>query len=851
MAMQNGTLEHCIITTHKSLEYWNDAVIDPDGNGVEGSMPNDIFMIISPNQNLPGPNGETQGTNGYYAVHEKDFSISGAPSGNYEDWGMVEYDLGCGTDFADWEFDSTLGDFVQTGVAEGWPHNSNELAFETNLLYATNLAHDVNAYGVDPDLLITGPGAWAYIDWETCSGSDCNQIGYVGQNGDGQNIPLFRVFLPQHVLGTLEGYGDWNNVPQNNVWDDDQTDRWYPISSWDATDRIEFDAKWDEKVAFVAFQNFRDLPDGQGGTYVAQTDEYLNPPSSNKVIVWIRLKDEVVMPPNDLDIKIDINGDAKWIEIEPNGQPANIHGAFDIVSHTDNGGIETFTVADGFELRTETRDPGFTSATSSNDILNKPRERKIYSFYGVFKRNKPTVVGTVKVEAGDNKTLTSNPYLGLYSELKNLSTTASSFIKLRRKKTSTNSVCEFDIVYTAKSEINKSNRVSARFYHSVRNVTTREDCINNININGLKLKNTGGNKALKISGKPGSVIAFSINENIYDIENESHSEDGSKERVRQFNQDVSILGNKANSTYIDSLGNTVPIVQKTIGKSGAFRFVQRFPNSIVKSTTMPAAYTNASRIILSDASDIKVGDRVYYHDKGKNTVLTVSDINVGGNANQIDISGNLTTTANDIIWFKREREYSLNIIENLSSPICSPAYETRSTISGEIYSHAPTINTSYTFKQHFDPLLIIKVTTAGLAYKINGGAMGAEYSVTYVGKPNLTNSENIKQNNSRVEIPVTIELTNGTSNFTGITSPDFDYRNPTNGEYAWSNSNVSGRRESIYKIEKASTEVDLIVLSTGTTGATSLTVKLMFIVKKWGEIDTTLELNLDNILTMA
>ena len=46
MAIQNGTLEHCIITTHKSLEYWNAAVIDPDCNGVEGSMPNDNFMII-------------------------------------------------------------------------------------------------------------------------------------------------------------------------------------------------------------------------------------------------------------------------------------------------------------------------------------------------------------------------------------------------------------------------------------------------------------------------------------------------------------------------------------------------------------------------------------------------------------------------------------------------------------------------------------------------------------------------------------------------------------------------------------------------------------------------------------
>ena len=860
----NGTLEHCIVTNHKSIEYWFDAVIDPDGNGYTGSMPNTILMIISPNKTLPGPNGST---NGYWAVHEKDFSVSGCPSDMYEGFGMFFSDLGCSTDWWEWEVDPSTGDFIQTpNSIDYWPHNDNNLGIRTNLYYATNLAHEVNT-GVDPNELIEGIGAWGYVDYSSCQYGD--NIGQdwcflydldnsLGPNNDGNNIPYVRVITPQGALTNPYG-GDF--PPQTGEWDQQQVQDFAPMTSWNQADRVEFDAKWDNNVAAVGFQNHYYLQTSYGSSDgVTNSSDYLNPPEDNKVYVWVRLKNELVMPPNDVDIKIDINGDARWIEVEPEGMPSNIHGSFDIISPTRNSGIETFTILDEFKLKTKTLDSQEAS-----------RERNIYSISGIFKLNKPTVVGTVKIESGDNKYLSYTPYIDSYSNLRGFDMSSSEFITLRRKRSSSNTSCEFDIMYTAKKHVVSTNGVSATLKHACREKVTRSTCLNNLVIKGsTALKSSGQTKFIKVYGKEGATVALSLNENIYDVEDQSHSETSVKNRVRQPMSDISILGHNANSTYEDERNITIPILNKTIGKSGYISFRQKFPSTTVKTTYLPAAYTNSSRITLGDASGVKVGDRVYTRKQSQDTINVVTAINVGGNENQIDVSNNLTTIANDAIFFKREREYSLNIIEDLSSPMC-PTVTRR--VTSDYTGIANDINypseTSYTFRQYFDPTLTLKVVTSGLAYKINGGGMGVDYSASYVGiagksAGDLVNSGVVKLRNDNsgiksqlsgpsIRIPLTISLTHATSNFTAVADPVFHYINATTGNRAWTKT-FSNHESSIGKgfgAKNPSTRFETNVVSIGATGSDSLTIELLFNIVQWGYGDLTVQLDLDEILTMA
>ena len=56
-------LEHCIITNHKSIEYWQDSPYPPNAPETY-TIPNTFLIVIQPNQDLVGPNGET---NGYWA----------------------------------------------------------------------------------------------------------------------------------------------------------------------------------------------------------------------------------------------------------------------------------------------------------------------------------------------------------------------------------------------------------------------------------------------------------------------------------------------------------------------------------------------------------------------------------------------------------------------------------------------------------------------------------------------------------------------------------------------------------------------------------------------------------------
>ena len=865
-------LEHCIITNHKSIEYWQDSPYPPNAPETY-TIPNTFLIVIQPNQDLVGPNGET---NGYWAVDARDFTIANAPAGdgNGSDW----WDAWGGEYFMDMFFsEPSCGDvnpslniidtdtFTATSDGNDSGNEDNTGFLQLNLLYKSlKAANDVQMFtqeiemfdtsgdvpgsnigqllSIDPDFN-NDPFAG---DWCVCCDTDAtpglSNLGIVDWNEFNVNnivsgtehcnnfyhyVNMFRYLNLNRRIDKIYGLGSSLNIPNSSTWSDSETANWWPVTTWDLQSRGNLHQTWDDSVSLVGISNW----------YTSEQVDYDAPPESNVVLVWVRLKDEFQMPPEDHKIKIDINGDARWIETGPQGMPAFSTCEFDLISNSSNSATETITATSDATIVREVLNSGF----SGNKYNYVKGEKTIYKISGKFKKNKPTTVAKIKIEANDGMFLPSYTYLNSYSKLKHLNVNSEDFIKLiltNTEETNNNiTSLEYDLVYNNIKTVKRVDGLSANLNHKAISIPTRTNCLGQISVGGTIIADSGGAKLIKISGIPGSTFAINVDENIYDLESESYSEDGTKARVRQQVLDKSILDSSISTSRVDEYGNTKNIIEGVIDSSGSYSFTQKFPSSIVKKTKINGARDGVSSLILDDITGIKVGDRVIIRKTHShagipdtNAVTTVSSLTPA--TNTIGVSSSVTAADNAGVVFKRRRTYSLNLIKDLSSTPCA------------------NTTTDFVFEQRLDPLLTLKVSTAGSAYKINGGGMGVASTSTYLGKAYKT-ANSLKANRRHEQIyDITYSLTNATSNFATVTSPIFNTHkdavydsdgNHIEGSH-WSNSIPN---------ENGGTKVNIQTVSVSAVGSTSLTIKVRLVVIKWGSKDVTMELNLDKILTLT
>ena len=183
------------------------------------------------------------------------------------------------------------------------------------------------------------------------------------------------------------------------------------------------------------------------------------------------------------------------------------------------------------------------------------------------------------------------------------------------------------------------------------------------------------------------------------------------------------------------------------------------------------------------------------------------------------------------VTFKRKRCYSVDVLPDSSSTIGS------------------NIPSSLTYKlyQYIDPIITLRHSSATTEFTIthnNGVATGLgrgdEYDIKTTGKANSYAYTYGKRKHINQEIKVSLTIANhdtAGTNFTAISAP---FKTSTDSN--WSNHNP---------IENGGTDFKIRDVSASGVGTDTATVAYTIQFIKWGDKDITIDLNLDNILTIA
>ena len=165
-------------------------------------------------------------------------------------------------------------------------------------------------------------------------------------------------------------------------------------------------------------------------------------------------------------------------------------------------------VATGFNLAVKTVNGGQSD------------EKKVFTFKGRLKKNKPTIIGTIKLTTSTGKRIVKKTKLEKTDDNVGLN----SNLRLTLKSTSTdnrNNITEhlYDVVYTAKEPTNKANKLKYSFVNEPRTIrnedligkylTAKVYKIDKIDFGGI-INAGGGKNVIKITGTPGTEFKIRI-----------------------------------------------------------------------------------------------------------------------------------------------------------------------------------------------------------------------------------------------------------------------------------------------------------------------------------------------------
>ena len=179
-----------------------------------------------------------------------------------------------------------------------------------------------------------------------------------------------------------------------------------------------------------------------------------------------------------------------------------------------------------------------------------------------------------------------------------------------------------------------------------------------------------------------------------------------------------------------------------------------------------------------------------------------------------------TAGDNEILTFKRNKQYSVNLIPDLTSTIDS------------------RVITKYTLKQYTNPILKLRLTEGtGSSFTITqfndvatGLSAGADHDVAYVGES--------KKGSTRL-IKIKYLISCG-ANITAVTMPIFSKRQQSSS--SWTNSVLK---------DNGRMDINISNFQNTAIGSTTITLTFDLLINKWGTEDVVMALDLDDVLTHA
>ena len=214
----------------------------------------------------------------------------------------------------------------------------------------------------------------------------------------------------------------------------------------------------------------------------------------------------------------------------------------------------------GIKVKTETIDSGFVN------------ERKRFNISGKTQLNKPTIIGTLKLTASENRRFLKAPGINKVSN-KNIELNSNLRLSLTSVERNTNNniiLYSYNLVYTSKENINKLNKLNYTLLNNTTSITTKLTGIENIDIGRTNVNKNGEFREIKITGTPGTTFKIAVNK----IQTERSSVEITRYDGKQtLVNEASILSKKNyNSTY-----NGYNIIDGKLDYKGKYSFYQRFP----------------------------------------------------------------------------------------------------------------------------------------------------------------------------------------------------------------------------------------------------------------------------------
>tara|TARA_R110002020_G_scaffold4486_2_gene19548 strand:- start:9561 stop:10847 length:1287 start_codon:yes stop_codon:yes gene_type:complete len=252
---------------------------------------------------------------------------------------------------------------------------------------------------------------------------------------------------------------------------------------------------------------------------------------------------------------------------------------------------------------------GSNNITISSATLNsgETNQKKQFSFSGRVQLNKPTVIGTLKLTAAENKRFLKAP--GLKNKPSSRSVNLGSNLRMKLKSTEKDAnnnvtIYLYDLIYTAKESVSKVNKLKYLLSNKTRAIISKLTGIDRVECGKISVNSGGETRRITIYGTPNTDFKIALNK-ITD------SKDTNKDIISSIEESIldSSLANSTtnNSSIVDFTGLSVPSDAMLTGKlnsKGIYSFVQSFP-SITKADFFDSTTPYLGRYSLNINSTFK------------------------------------------------------------------------------------------------------------------------------------------------------------------------------------------------------------------------------------------------------
>lgn len=506
--------------------------------------------------------------------------------------------------------------------------------------------------------------------------------------------------------------------------------------------------------------------------------------------------------------KIDINGSADLYKPEEKNIDVRITIQDLINPNLDSSPIVTFTAATSAftvsqeEIAPET-EPGHVEKTTTK-------------ISGVAVKNTSTKIATLKVESKTGYYINSLPYLK-YINIRD------GIIKLKRTSSTRDSnnratIYNFDIMFSNKTNsYYNSNSIILLKYNTalIKNVPKE---IRDIRFGTAIIDESGANK---------KIIINATEDAEFDV------------TVTKRTDGKSILNSSVvNTTILDPVVGSLDAVSYKVSslRNGKFKrrklvINQRFPkysSTILSTAINMGGGLSGTTATFDSLTGVKVGDRLMMDEIDTSTEITVTQIN---SSVECVLSTSVTAGNNATAKFIRKEKYDINV------------YPKNDTVLG---GFIPSTYPQYTIEQIENPVL--KLTTSTSNPRLTAAA-----AITYTGRANsfpgsLKNVRSIPKSFS-----IDYSFTNSAGGSVTKVSDDptwssteaLDVSSATSSD--WTNSVHADAVDSSGNEIKGNGGTHIEMFNIVTTYGATATLKADIIIKKWGNKDVTMNLDLDTI----